>query len=668
MKSQPFYLLFSLVVMLISAQVTMVHAEAVKQPVITQPGKISNPTKVSNAAKTNQVKKQSPNRKMQVGYCLVNNEIIELDKKTCARKRGKFFTDQRSAGNALDAQQGFCCKDGEMTRSTRKSCTRTKGAFFLRQNEASQECAATKGYCCAAGAVTASSKGDCDRKKGDFYIQKQDAVNLCAKQEGYCCQDGNVSETTQGDCEKLRGFFSMRQHEAENNCARQNGYCCTDGKVTRINKGRCDQVKGTFSVRQIDARHACDNERGYCCTDGKIINASRKVCDQKNGHFASSRAELVQSCKPLKAPRTAANTPSKRIATTTPPLQQAKNSTGLKKSVPQTVSQNITPQGYDDPLFIEKQNPRPQGFDDPLFVEKQNTRPQGYDDPLFVEKQNTRPQGYDDPLFVEKSQRIKPKINSTLQQTKKTPRIAPEPPTYHGQSSGNQVVLSSGQAAGQIVGLNNQNIQAASPENTLEFREPEVSVSAEFEGNNYSYWYVSGVNGDKFFWEIGGVDHAVPRAGIDATLKGTISCGTGTLEKADIFVLGGNVFYDVHEQLNTQGQFTLNDVTLAYREQIRDEMCPDGTLYFDRDKNLDVVVEYTCKDLAGTSRILQSEKIPIRIKFTCDRRVVGNRAEKSIYRYRHTCPPGYQLEGYGGHTTTITSRDWNNPLPCVKIN
>ena len=428
------YLSLCLAVLLVSFPASMVTAEVPRPTSITRPGQLSNPIKAP------QVQKQNPSLKLQNGYCLVDGELEELEKQMCVRKRGTFFTDQRSAQRALDSQQGYCCNDGDVQRSKRSSCIRSKGAFFLRQDEATKECAATKGFCCNEGTVTPASKGDCDRKKGGFFTQKQEAVNLCTKQKGYCCKDGDVSASTQGACEKMRGIFSLKQRDAKTICDKQNGYCCEDGNVSRMNKGRCEQIKGTFSIRQAEVQLACSNERGFCCTDGKIVNSNRGVCEQKNGTFSSSRSEIAQTCNAVK--RVKAQKPKTEITAAASPVQkQVEN--GTKKS-PKLAPNN--------------------------------------------------PKKFDDPLFVQKSERLQAQTISRLQQPDKTPRIAPGAPVNPNQLNGGQAVLSSAQAAGQIAGYNQQNIQTqglgAIPE--IKEKDPEVSLNATFKFNTNAYWYVHG--------------------------------------------------------------------------------------------------------------------------------------------------------------------------------
>ena len=779
-----------------------VQAELSRPSTITgsRTSTLSKPGQGKNPVQSPQLQRQLPGSKLQSGYCLVNGEIERLDQKTCQKKRGKFFTDQRSAQKAADALQGYCCKDGNVKRTTQGICKRTKGAFFLRQNDAAKTCAATRGFCCDKGEVAADSKGSCDRKKGRFAVQKKDADTICAKQKGYCCKDGKVTQSSQGKCTKSRGVFAIRQADAQRTCERQNGYCCENGKVSRMNQGSCLKKKGKFFMRQIQAQQTCDKESGFCCSGGKITQTSRGACQKQKGQFSLNRATLSRTCAPVKAPAAA----SKVV---------------VGKAALKPVSKPVIPEkAFDEPIFKQKtasstakmtrSGKAPSAFDSPVFVPpaskksiadrsvQQNSKkgkqskqlskmvpaagvglvtagglsaakstrdstappisllqfnpsslevvvneenfqmPDGkasnklvlksmtvrvtcgaatlqaasltvgnnyftvdeiekivdesgkmvfYDWVIATHAEFTKDYATTNdvsqiefPFILEKTcvtdagvQAHRDNFELTIRYTSDSASLGGRGPA--GSYGQGQVVappiLSTEDLAEQALSMGfDQNVEAPNPNGVVgDLKAPSntIAIHSVKSRSQLTYWYVGGSSKNDFVHAPGGKNPQLS-PGITTDLEGTIQCGLGNVEEADMYVLGGNKISNVQDYLNAEGQFSMQGVALIEFTEIPQAFnCSEGQAYFDRQTDLQLVVDYSCSSSEGNSRRYESDPITIPVKLTCDRRELGSLPERVIQRYKHECPAGYVVENYGTQSV-LHSQGWNDPLSCVK--
>lgn len=326
----------------------VVAGDVSRSSTVSQSGKssISQPATSRQQPKSQALQRVTPMRKNAPGYCCIEGELSKATEQICTSKRGKFFSDQKSAKRFCDTQAGFCCRDGKVDRNTVGVCKRNRGDFFIQQIDAIRKCAATKGFCCSKGESVASTKGNCDRKKGTFFTKKQEAETLCNRQKGFCCKDGKVLASTQGACTNQRGTFSLVKREVEQTCSRQTGYCCMDGKISRMTQATCKQKKGAFSLKQHLAKRICSAEKGFCCTGGKVAASTRGSCEQKKGFFATRRTEIAKKCVVAK----------------------------------KDVSKRIPEKGSNKPeLSLQKKAPGQKGFDAPLPTKKGTQR---FDEPL----------------------------------------------------------------------------------------------------------------------------------------------------------------------------------------------------------------------------------------------------------------------------------------------
>lgn len=544
-----------------------------------QSSTVSKPTSSGQPYRVKQPK-MTPTSKIQSGYCCADGVVKKSDQKSCARVRGTFFTDQRSAVRSCENEKGYCCKDGETKQATRKKCKTLRGAFFSKENDAQRTCNGTRGYCCDEGKVSAETKGTCTKKQGKFFIAKKDAEILCAKTQGYCSSESGVARMTQ---------------EA-----------CTRGK-------------GKFFIRKQQADIAWKNTRGFCCDGSKIIAASRALCRQKKGKFSTNRMELAKQCS------SSAKHDSKKIAA------------GPKKTAPIATAAAVSPSSTKSAKALT-QKPIAKQAVDPTLSKKQN--------------------------LPQNSPGLTPGAgNSAMRMNTGNSNL---------KLGGSALAVTAGAAALQTVQPAN-NIQQAvptspgigSPQATINYSGPHIAFFID------QFLYVG-----SSVQEVFGASSSANVNSIKGDLDITIQCNAaGKLDRAEVFLLGGDQLTNIQQQTNASGHVQLKDVTLSDKSNYQLSSCREGDYYYaKKPSGLKAQLNYWCK-LGDTGTPKQFEQhIELPLEISCDRRVGVIAAQSSSSEwYIHHCPEGYKfeqeprvVEKSNGLWAGASLQGPNRPVSCIK--